>query len=60
MLDKVLQNRNNQVLKIMREGRSFVLNNLTPEKHVKGLLDIYQKVLNGVQFTNGFDENKLK
>lgn len=56
-LEIILQNKNNQILDIMKNGRSFILNNLTPEKHIEGLLDIYQKVLKGEDIPNGYDEN---
>lgn len=59
-LEVILQNKNDRVVELMKNGRTFILNNLTPEKHISGLLDIYQKVLNGVQFTNGYDENQLR
>lgn len=59
-LEDILQNKNNKIVELMKNGRSFILNNLTPEKHISGLLDIYKKVLNNERIPNGFDENKLE
>lgn len=56
-LQLIVENRNNNVVNLMRNGRAFVMNHLTPEKNINGLLDIYNKVLNGIAIPNGYDEN---
>ena len=44
----------------MKEGREFILNNLNPEKHIEGLMKVYEKVLSGAEIENGYDVNKIK
>ena len=58
-LQAITENKNDEVLEIMKSGHKFVLNNLTPEKNVMGLLDVYEKVLSGIPLTNGYDENNF-
>ncbi len=32
-------------LKLMKEGRTFILNNISPERHLEGLLKVYDRIL---------------
>jgi glycosyltransferase involved in cell wall biosynthesis len=56
-LEKVINNRDNTTVRQMKNGRTFILNNLNPEKHIAGLISIYQKVLNKEPIDNGYDTN---
>lgn len=59
-LEMIIENKGDSTLKIIKNGRAFILNNLTPEKHIKGLINIYDKVLAGSVIENGYDANNIK
>ncbi|MEM0133859.1 MAG: glycosyltransferase family 4 protein [Thermoplasmatales archaeon] len=56
-LELIVENKNNNIMDIMKNGRKFVMRHLSPEKNINGLLDIYDKVLRGIYIPNGYDEN---
>ena len=59
-LENILENREDSTIKIMKNGREFILNNLNPEKHMDGLIRIYEKVMSGTEIKDGYDANLLK
>lgn len=59
-LEMIIKNKEDSTLKIIKNGRAFILNNLTPEKHIEGLINIYDKVLAGSVIENGYDANNIK
>ena len=59
-LEEIIENREDFTVKMMKNGREFILNNLNPEKHMEGLLNVYEKVLSGTEIENGYDANKIK
>lgn len=59
-LEEIIENRGDLTVKMMKEGREFILNNLNPEKHIEGLMKVYEKVLSGAEIENGYDVNKIK
>lgn len=56
-LIKIVENKDSSTHLIMKNGREFVINHLNPEKHLQGLLDIYDKVVRGISLENGYDAN---
>ncbi|MHB1807492.1 MAG: glycosyltransferase family 4 protein [Thermoplasmataceae archaeon] len=59
-LEQIIANKEDSTVKMMKIGREFILKNLNPEKHMGGLMNIYEKVLSGVKIENGYDTNKIK
>ena len=56
-LAQIVENKDSSTRLIMKNGREFVMHNLNPEKHIQGLLDIYGKVVSGIELENGYDAN---
>lgn len=59
-LEEIIENKGDSTFGIMKNGKAFILNNLTPEKHIEGLIGIYEKVLAGSEILNGYDANVTK
>jgi len=57
--ETILSDSDNQIINMMKNGRTFVLKNFTPERHIKGLMDIYSKVVNGETITDCYDANPI-
>lgn len=59
-LEMLIENKGDSTFKLIKNGRAFILNNLTPEKHIEGLVNIYHKVMAGSVIENGYDANVTK
>ena len=42
-----LYSQKEKTIDMARAGRNFILNNISPEKHLQGLLTVYDKILSG-------------